>query len=84
MKRLKKRSIEICLYRLPFKPRRARPEEIPTRVLTEQLEKEAAQGPGEQAEDNNHCNLLPARQPSHSWKIATLISSMNPQHLDFI
>ena len=54
MKRLKKRSIEICLYRLPFKPRRARPEEIPTRVLTEQLEKEAAQGPGEQAEAERH------------------------------
>ena len=42
----KKWSIKICPHRLPFNPRRARPEEIPTRALTEQLEKEAAQGPG--------------------------------------
>lgn len=80
----KKYNIKICLYRLPFKPRRARPEEVPTRVLTEQLEKEAAQGPGEEAEDNNHCKLSPSQQASRSWKTAPLIPSINPAHLDFI
>lgn len=52
----------MCPCRLPFNPRRARSEEIPTRVLTKPLEKEAVQGPREHAEDKNGYDLLSALQ----------------------